>query len=142
MRLPTDRPAAFVIVQQGNLGRDGGPGEQVRCFGEVGGEGLDLAIEGTRTTRLVDQRAVELFLPAEGRAPLPVKHRFGPVRHRLPGHCARFAFVQGVVGIVPVDIAGLGFHQPPAAALQAARQVVVCVGVGVVVVALADVPVP
>ncbi len=64
------------------------------------------------------------------------------MRHGVPGHGSRFTLIENVVGLRPVDVAGLGFHDPEVFALKATGQVVTGAGHQVIVMTCPDVPVP
>ena len=82
------------------------------------------------------------LLAVEVGAPLPVGDGVGTVANVMPGHRADAALVEGVVVGVPVDEAGLGFHDPEIFAEEAAGEVVGGAVVDGIELAGADVVVP
>ena len=129
-------------MEDGDVGVDGGAGEGGAGLGELGAELRDFGVEGNGGAVGADEGAVVFLLAVEGGAPLPVGDGVGAVADVVPGHGADVALVEGVVVDVPVDEAGLGFHDPEVLAEEAAGEVVGgAVGDGVEV-AGADVVVP
>ncbi len=140
--LPVDGPEGVVGVEDGDVGLDGGSGEDGAGLGELSSYLRYFGVEGDGVAVGSDQCAVVLLLAVEGGAPLPVGDGVGTVADVVPGHGADAAFVEGVVVGRPVDGAGLGLHDPEVFAEEAAGEVVGgAVGDGVEL-AGADVVVP
>ena len=91
--LPLDRPAARIIIEEGDTGFGPRLGQQFTHSQHVRAEQLDLIIERPRLTRLIDQAAVILLLPIQRGPPLPVEHAVRAVADGLPRH-AFFAVVR------------------------------------------------
>ncbi len=69
-------------------------------------------------------------------------YRIGTMTNRMPGHSPRFALVDLIVNVRPVDIARLGLNQPEIAAFEATREVMCRAAHEMIMMSGSNIPVP
>ena len=95
--LGMDAPAVIIGVQQGNFSSGRCIHEQGRGLRKILRERPGFFIEGTRLPRGIDKRPMQLLLPAQRRAPLPVQDGVRTMAYSMLCHGLSFPFIKCVV---------------------------------------------
>ncbi len=121
--LDAGRPDAVVIVDDGDLGFDGGGFEECRNFAQVGG-GLGEFLITAQTFAIVTEDSVPVLLPAGGAgAPAEPEDVIGSVGDLLKGDLTHLAGARVAPVGAPTARTGSLLHDPEILLLEAAHDV-------------------
>src|SRR5687768_1951898 len=95
-------PTAVEGIKQSRLRSRNGIAQDGGTRGEISTQCLHIGIERARLAGLVNQRAVILFLPTVGGAPLPVEPGICSMTNSMPSQGARLTGFQAIVDACPV----------------------------------------